>query len=247
MVSPGSSRESKSRAPVKQRRGRRTWAQSLNSVSHRWLITRSLSKRCDKEFNNVRVYGSDGCFHTVASHTNTVQKEQNCSGFFGLTPEMKTTKKSPVLECLPSSSREHLVDYHRLHATYHYLTTRAPCALPYLKSLRDTVPLGSGHENGGIHRVFYPPHPLPFSKFSPPPPTQFWCSSLTTVIFVATTVTTTAEEKLEIWWIFPVSHLRAQSSPTSPSVCTPARMCDYGGNVSHEECVSQLRDQLTGD
>ena len=37
---------------------------------------------------------------------------------------------------------------------------------------------------------------------------------------------------------FPLSQLRAQSSPTSPSVCTPPRVCDYGGNVSHEECVS---------
>lgn len=37
---------------------------------------------------------------------------------------------------------------------------------------------------------------------------------------------------------FPLSQLRAQSSPTSPSVCTPARVCDYGGNVSHEEYVS---------
>lgn len=37
---------------------------------------------------------------------------------------------------------------------------------------------------------------------------------------------------------FPLSQLRAQSSPTSPPVCTPARVCDYGGNVSHDECVS---------
>lgn len=37
---------------------------------------------------------------------------------------------------------------------------------------------------------------------------------------------------------FPLSQLRAQSSPTSPSVCTPARVYDYGENVSNEESVS---------
>lgn len=52
------------------------------------------------------------------------------------------------------------------------------------------------------------------SKFTPPP-TQFWCSSLTTVIFVATTVTTSAEEKIGDMMAFPLSQLRAQSSPTS--------------------------------
>lgn len=73
--------------------------------------------------------------------------------------------------------------------------------------------------------------------FSPPPPTQFWCSSLTTKIFVATTVTTSAEEKLEIWWLFLCSNWELKA-PLHPPVCIPARVCDYGGNVSHEEWVS---------
>lgn len=91
------------------------------------------------------------------------------SFFLELTPEMKTTKMSPVLERLPSSSWEHLCHLQSalvFMQQYHYFTTQAPCSLPYLKSfMRNPAknnrlsPLGSGHENGGIHRVFflYPP------------------------------------------------------------------------------------------
>lgn len=130
---------------------------------------------------------------------------------------------------------------------YHYFTTQAPCSLPYLKSLMRNPaknnrwsPLGSGHENGGIHWVFFF---IPLFSFLL---TQVLSSPTDTVLMLVTYHRNFCSHhghhlcrgKIGDMMAFPLSQLRAQSSPTSPSVCTPARVCDYGENVSHEECVS---------
>lgn len=130
---------------------------------------------------------------------------------------------------------------------YHYFTTQAPCSLPYLKScMRNPAknnrwsPLGSGHENGGIHCFFFYKSPVFFLL------TQVLSSPTDTVLMLVTYHRNFCSHhghhlcrgKIGDMMAFPLSQLRAQSSPTSPSVCTPARVCDYGGNVSHEEYVS---------
>lgn len=42
---------------------------------------------------------------------------------------------------------------------------------------------------------------------------------------------------------FPLSQLRAHSSPTSPPVCTAARVCNYSGNVSRNSLVFDNTEQ----
>lgn len=99
-----------------------------------------------------------GCFYTIVPHTNTLQQEQKYSGF-ELTPRMKTTKMSPVLESLLCPGNTSVI-YNQLSSSCKntIILLQAPCSLPYLKSfMRNPAknntwsPLGSGHENGGIH------------------------------------------------------------------------------------------------
>lgn len=125
----------------------------------------------------------------------------------------------------------------------HYFTSQAPCSLPLWQIAIGGVPLGSGHGNGGIHwssslSLFL--NPLFFFL------TQTLSSPTDTVLMLVTYHRNFCSHhghhlcrgKIGDMMAFPLSQLRAQSSPTSPPVCTPARVCDYGGNVSHDECVS---------
>ena len=169
--------------------------------------------------------------------------------FFELTPEMKTTKMSPVLESfllrpgntsviynqLLSSCNNTIIIQLRLHVLYHIWSH----LWEILPRITRWCPLGSGHENGGIHWVFF--FPTLFSFL----PTQVLSSPTDTVLMLVTYHRNFCSHhghhlcrgKIGDMMAFPLSQLRAQSSPTSPSVCTPARVCDYGGNVSHEECI----------
>lgn len=191
-----------------------------------------------------RLQLSDGCFYTVASHTNTVQQEQNRSGFvfFELTPEMKTTKTFFVLGTA--------VSYYQPSFScnkYHYFTTQAPVLYRMWSTLRETllriisgVPWGLDMKMVAFTEVFFFIPPFSFLL------TQVLSSPTDTVLMLVTYHRNFCSHhghhlcrgKIGDMMAFPLSQLRAQSSTTSPSVCTPARVCDYGGNVSNEEWVS---------
>lgn len=126
------------------------------------------------------------------------------------------------------------------------LQLRLHVLLPYMKSLmrnpaknNSWSPLGSGHENGGFtdKKKKIPSYLL----------NQVFSSPTDTVLMFITYHRNFCSHhghhlcrgKIGDMMAFPLSQLRAQSSPTSPSsVCTPARVCDYGGNVSHDQCIS---------
>lgn len=179
---------------------------------------------------------SDECFHTVAPHTNTSQEHkclnhQNVSGFRKFS--------FIVLEHLC-----HLQSTLVFMQKYHYFTTQAPCSLPYLRLLWEILLriIGGVPWALDMKMVAFTEKKIPLfysvnSSFSSPTDTVLMLVTYHRN-FCSHHGHHLCRGKIGDMMAFPLSQLRAQSSPTFPSVCTPARVCDYGGNVSHEECIS---------
>jgi len=131
---------------------------------------------------------------------------------------------------------------------YHYFTTQAPGSLPYLKSfMRNSIrwsPLGfwtwKWWHSLSFFYLYTPLFKISFLLI------QVLFSPTDTVLMLVTYHRNFCSHhghhlcrgKIGDMMAFPLSQLRTQSSPTSTPVCTPARVCNYGGNVSHGECVS---------
>lgn len=154
--------------------------------------------------------------------------------FFFFTVFLLRPGNTIVIYNLPSSSCSNVVTIIlQVHVLYLINSFKRNPAKNNRRSLS-----GSGHENGGIHWVFL----IPFFLLL----IQVLSSPTDTVLMLVTYHRNFCSHhghhlcrgKIGDMMAFPLSQLRAQSSPTSPSVCTPARVYDYGENVSHEESVS---------